>query len=112
MLHNPIVAPSPNLALGPPQNAWAHNPGLIKKKKKTKDGLDDLICILTEKTMEPTVALHVSQPRIITDMIEGIIFLKKWYLELAHEFMGSVGRHDNVTGSWCYETFIYSVVYE
>lgn len=27
--------------------------------------------------MEPTVALHVSRPRIITDMIEGIIFFKK-----------------------------------
>ena len=55
------------------------------------DGLDDLICILTKKPMEPTVALHVRQPRIITDMIEGIIFFFKNGTSSLHMSSWAVG---------------------
>jgi hypothetical protein len=34
------------------------------------------------------------------------------YLKFAHEILGSMGRYNNVTGSWCYKTFVYSFVHE
>jgi len=34
------------------------------------------------------------------------------YLKLGDEVLGSLGRDNNVTGSWCNETFIYSIVHE
>lgn len=34
------------------------------------------------------------------------------YFKFGHEVLGSMGRYNNVTGSWCYKTFINSIVHE
>jgi hypothetical protein len=58
LLCNPTAAPSPNLALMPPQNAQLHNPVIIGM-----DGLDRLTALMNTNNGVARVTLRKFVPR-------------------------------------------------